>query len=161
MTFKTKFYAVSNFILPTFVTIILIIIGGVNFQIYDLFVIMPFFSATCVFYWCIFDVKRMPKFFVLLLGLLQDILYGLTLGSSSLLLLVLMGIVIPQRGNLLLQPFWVCWLVFSAFIALFAFMDMVLGSLLVGKIILDPIYVYKFLITVLFYPLLHRFFRLL
>lgn len=155
-----KFLQVSYAVIPCALTLFLIVLGSINYQIQGVAKIVPFFAALSVFYWGLYNPKRLNQYVVLFIGLFQDVVYGTTLGATSLLLLGFLWAVTTQREQVMNQSFALCWLLLGAGITLFAFASWLLNSALVGYLVFDITLLYQCIISILCYPLLYKLFRL-
>lgn len=105
----------ARFLAPKFLAIICIIISTEPLGIVGISHFMPMFGIIFIYYWSLYYPKLFPAWFVLMLGLLEDILYGMPLGISSFSNLLLFGVVLSQRRFLMREPFWVQWCCFMLF----------------------------------------------
>ncbi len=145
-------------LIPAFIAYLLVFLGGINFQLHAIHMIMPLFAVITVFYWQVYKPEYLQKITVFFLGIFQDILYSTVLGSSSLLLLLLVFGIRKYSGNLPNQPFWFCWVVFAAVCSVYVFCQWGLYSFLFKQIITNPAILYQLGITILLYPLFHKIF---
>lgn len=159
-SFREKLAGLGKSITPGVITIFLIIAGSANIQIPGFSAFVPLFAAMSVFYWGIYWPDMMPKWFVFVIGLFQDALYGTpAMGMTSLLLLLLWGIVVSQRRHLIKEPFLVIWSMFTLSIILFIFFGWVIFSLYLGEATFSSSSIMQFIFSVLFYPLVHKIFN--
>ncbi len=63
--------------------------------------------------WLIYYPSLVPLSLLVLLGLLQDCISGLTLGTSITILISIYGLVIYNRHHFNQHPFWILWLGFA------------------------------------------------
>lgn len=76
-------------------------------------VISPFLCLSAVFYW---SLHRQGRFYVvtlIILGIISDILIGVSLGFTPILFLIVFAISSWQKKNVLLKPFHQIWGIFS------------------------------------------------
>jgi rod shape-determining protein MreD len=73
----------------------------------------PFFLLMAVYYWAIYRPTVMPVAYTFILGLVVDIMAGLNLGLTALLLIGAQIIVQRSRLFLMGQPFVMVWLGFA------------------------------------------------
>lgn len=69
----------------------------------------PMLMLLCVYYWAVRDPEAMGPVSAFVLGLLHDILMGLPLGVSSLVLMLTQGVVVTQHRFFIDKPFLVTW----------------------------------------------------
>ena len=67
-----------------------------------------------VYYWALFFPATMPLLAVMVLGLLQDVLIGLPMGLSSLVLLLIWTAARLAARKMMIAQFIVVWVVFAA-----------------------------------------------
>jgi rod shape-determining protein MreD len=157
----SAFFRFSYAVIPTVVTIFLIILGGSNFQIDGIGSVIPFFAATALYYWRLYNPQRMRKMIVFCVGLVQDALYGTMFGSTSLILLLFLAIVKAQRDSIDGQPFWACWLIFVPNVAVYAALTWGINSVLNMHFAWSNLLLVQAGVTVLCYPLLHQLFSVI
>lgn len=73
----------------------------------------PFFLLMAVYYWAIYRPTLIPIAYVFALGILMDLLSGLPVGLSALLLVLCKAIVQSQRAFLMGQPYVTVWIGFA------------------------------------------------
>lgn len=145
-----------------FVTIVaLMLLGTVNYQLIHLSTFVPLFSLMAVFYWGIHFSDALSKWTVLILGLIQDMLYGTPIGTTSFLLLILYAILQSQRRYLQRESFPIVWLLFLLTAIVYACLEWVVYSLYWWDILPMLELSVKTALSILLYPLIHMcFYRL-
>lgn len=73
----------------------------------------PFFLLMAVYYWAIYRPTVMPALYTFFLGVVMDLLAGLPIGLSALILLALQAVVQRSRLFLMGQPYIMVWLGFA------------------------------------------------
>lgn len=73
----------------------------------------PAFTLMTVYHWTIYRPNLLPSTGLFVLGLLQDLLAGATLGMTSLILLLVRASLLPQRRHFIGRPFPFVWAGFS------------------------------------------------
>jgi len=119
---------------------------------------VPLFVAASVYYWAIFAPAALPRWFVFIAGIIQDLLYGTPVGSTSLALLLLWTLIAAQRTYLLKEPFMVIWFLFAVSLFLYCVVISILYMVLLGVGYFTASALMQYGITVVLYPLLHRLF---
>ena len=135
-------------------TLFLLVLAVVSFSVPYADQIKPYFLLMVVYYWAIYRPTMIPSYFLLIVGLLFDLLSGQSfIGITSLIFLIVQWVISDQRLFLMAQPFVVIWLIFSVTclggVVLQWFIFSVLSFQLVSVV---PIFL-QFLITVLLFPI--------
>ena len=141
--------------LPFWLAVALIVLGNVNIQIRD-FSPFPHFVSMMVFFWALYLPRVMTKLNVFILGILHDVLYGLPIGITSVALLVVWWLVVAQRRFLFKEPFWVIWLSYSIVLSGVMAFNVAAISLIYGEWMWEWRVVLLTLLSVGYYPFLHR-----
>lgn len=141
---------------PGLFAMALVIVSAVNFQIQGISIVMPVFPLMVVYYWAIYWPEMAPRWFVFLLGLFHDLVHLAPLGLSSLLLLLLWWVVTSQRRHLLKEPFTVIWLMFGLCGGLYLAAEWLVQSIIAGHLFTGSALWMRLIISVLFYPVLHK-----
>lgn len=121
----------------------------------------PMLAWIGVYYWSLFRPASLPYWFLFLLGIMQDLVCGLPLGLSSLLLLLLRLFITRGRHLITLQHFIAIWTGF----AIAAFVSGVLTFVLFSAIEDDweQVNLTRILLSSLFtfilYPVFHLLFN--
>lgn len=147
--------ASGRFMLPGILTLLLLLLSMVNFRLPGISEFMPFTVAMVVFYWALFVPRLMPKWFVFVLGILQDAAYGAPLGISSLIYLLLWWLVVSQRRYFVKETFVVLWAVFSVFALFITLLSWGIHSLFFDMPLPLGNMGLQWIFSVLFYPFLH------
>ena len=141
------------------ITIMLIVLGAVNYQIANFSTFFPMFLVMTVFYWTIFWPRLFSKWLVFALALFQDILYGTPVGITAFLSLIYWGGIISQRRFLVREQFLALWALFAVSLFFYIAVEFVAYSIYYKKILFSYEIIMRFLISVLIYPLVHKFFN--
>lgn len=114
-----------------------------------------------VYYWLLYRPTSLPFSALLVLAIMQDVLYGIVLGSSLLLFLMLKLIADWMRTRLMLQQFISAWISFAPIMLLLwlllSLVQTVVHPIMLGSV-LDA-FDFTFLLTWLLYPLFHILFN--
>lgn len=73
----------------------------------------PFFLLMAVYYWAIYRPTLMPVFYTFILGLVMDLISGLPVGLTALIMVALQTMVQKSRLFLMGQPYTTVWIGFS------------------------------------------------
>ncbi len=120
--------------------------------------VTPFLSLMAVYYWSIYRPDLMPVLLVFVAGLVQDVVTGNPLGLMALVLVLVHGIGVSQRGVFLGKSFPVEWWGFGLVALGAGIVAWILASLYYVNI-MDPTAVgVQALLTVAVYPLVTRVF---
>jgi rod shape-determining protein MreD len=92
--------------------------------------LQPATVLACVFFWSLFRPASMPPALVFVLGLFSDLLEDAPVGVAVLTLLVVHGLALRWRRDLVRQGFLVVWLAFCAVAAGAAALVWALNSVL-------------------------------
>ncbi len=138
---------------PCCVLFILVLVGVLPFGIPFMPEIMPMLTMIAIFYWTVYRPDLIPPVFIFFIGLIQDVLVGSLLGMNALALLLVYGITLTQRQVFLSKPFSVTWLGFIVISGGAFLMMWCLTGILNINIILNPVILFQFLLTIFLFPL--------
>ena len=94
-------------------TALLLLLGLVNFAVPYIGQVKPLFLLMAVYYWAVYRPTLIPPFMVFVLGVIIDLLSGLSfLGLTAFVMLAVQWVVRNQRLYLMGQPFVMIWLGF-------------------------------------------------
>lgn len=155
----TKILTLLKFSSPGYIAIILVIIGAFNFQIPGLAKFVPLFALMTIFYWCAYWPDLMPKWFVFLLGLFQDAIYGTPIGITPLLLIITWWVIVSGRKHLVKEPFIVIWLMFALVVTLYVISNWLLNSIYAGELLYSNTMWMQCVLTIVIYPVIHKLFN--
>jgi hypothetical protein len=118
--FKLRIFAIK------FLLVSLIIFNSILHKIPGISTILPQLIVMLSFYFAIYNSSMISTIYLLTLCFLTDLLQGLPVGLTAVVLLPLRAILINQKNLLLSRPFSIIWLVFmsynAAFMLLYVFM---------------------------------------
>lgn len=141
-------------LIPAGLSVIFVLVTVVPLPIPGYATIVPMLVLASVFFWAIHHPGLLPPVVVFAIGLLQDILSGALMGSSTVVFLLVYGVIVSQRTVFLNKSFLVVW---------FGFMMVTLGagtlswcfaSAFSGQLISSQAMLFKVLVTMAIYPLL-------
>ena len=101
--------------LPKILAIMLIILSFIPMGMPGISYFVPMIDIMIIFYWSIYHPKLLPQWFVLIMGILSDILFGQPIGMTSLSNLIFREITVSRRRFLIKEPFMTVWLNFALF----------------------------------------------
>lgn len=145
-------------LIPQLLAVLVIIISIQPLSISGISNVMPMLEVVFIYYWGIRYPKVFPAWFVVLIGLLQDVLYGTPLGMTSFSNIVLLSMVISQRKFLIKEPFWVQWGSFALFSFIISVVKWVLALILLHTMEVSNIVWIQWLLTWAIYIFVHTLF---
>ena len=120
---------------------------------------VPLFAVIAVYYWGLFRPTLLPNWFLFVIGLLQDALSGMALGTSSLIFIVFRLVVMSQRRVFSREQFWAMWLGFALMSVAVFFGYWLISSFVFQAFIPLSSGVIQWAITSAIYPLIHMLFN--
>ncbi len=156
-----RLIALFKMTVPALVTLTLVLLSTVDLHISGIERFVPLIAMISIFYWCIYWPSLLPAWFVFLLGIFQDFLYGTPLGISSLINLLLFWLVVSQRKYLIKETFWVVWAVFSFILLIFVLISSVVYSIYYEQFAISNDILMQWMVSVLVYPFLHKLFNVI
>ncbi len=147
----------ENTFLPSliiFISILVLILFNYSiFYIPSFIWIMPWLSTIGVFSWTIFSKKEFTIGHVFILGIIEDIIVGSSLGFHALALILIYRLSLQQRKYLAGKPFSVIWFAFSLSLILVYVIAFILNNILGNST--SSIGYINWLTTVLIFPVIH------
>ena len=140
--------------IPVATILLLVFIMIVPWRLPGFGPITPAFTLMAVFYWSIYRPDRLPYVATFCLGIVQDLLSGMPLGMTPLVLLIVQGILISQRRFLLGKSFLVVWWGFMIVAPTAAILSWTVGTMFFGALLAPVPIVVQVVMTVLLYPAL-------
>lgn len=141
-----------NRLMPTATTAICVIASVIPAHLPAFTTVTPAFALMAIYHWTLYRPDLLPFVAVFAAGLLLDMLTGAPLGISSLVLLIVYGLVLSQREHLLMRPFTVVWVGFLAVAAAAAALQWVVVSLFYGMLLDIRAFLFQGVVTVAVYP---------
>lgn len=138
--------------IPILLAVAFVLLGVLPYQIPLLGPIFPALALVVVYFWSIFRPELIPAAAVFLIGFFQDVLTGAPLGLSSLVLLVVHGVVVNQRRVFIGKSFWVAWMGFAVVAVGAALGCWVIASIYNGAFMAAGALAIQLLLTVAIYP---------
>ncbi|MBF0354307.1 MAG: rod shape-determining protein MreD [Alphaproteobacteria bacterium] len=142
--------------LPVVLTVLLLLLSLLPLKLPGLASIMPPLAMMGVFYWGVYRPDLLSGFSAFGIGVVQDLLAGLPLGVSALVLLLIHGFALARRRFFLSHAFPIVWGGFSLASAGAFFLTWLLIFFLAGRAPDPHPALIQFLLTVLIFPLLAR-----
>ncbi len=112
-TFWRRMDTLARHLVPCLSIFTLMLLGVVPLHIPALPAIVPALPLIAVFYWTLYRPDLVPAPAVFAAGLLQDILFGLPLGISACMLVLVHAAVTTQQRFFIGKSFGIIWLGFS------------------------------------------------
>jgi rod shape-determining protein MreD len=139
-------------LLPLLCTLVVVLIGAVPTRLPMFELVAPALTLIAVYYWTIYRPDLLNAFFILLLGILQDMLTGAPLGVTSFVLLLAYLVVVTQRKFFHGKSFSVVWWGFMLVALGAAVVSWSAHTLLAMRWIDPAAPALGLVLTVLFYP---------
>jgi rod shape-determining protein MreD len=146
--------------IPGITLLLCIFIASVPMGLPYLSDVTPFLSLMAVYYWSIYRPDLIPVVVVFLAGLLQDVLIGGPVGLLALVLVLVHGVGVSQRGVFLGKTFQVEWWGFGLVTVGAILFAWAVASIYFTTLIDSRAFVVQALLTVAIYPLVTRLFSL-
>lgn len=139
-------------VIAQMVILILFAFNVMTLSIPMLDVIRPAFFLMGIFYWAIYRPTLLSVLWVLLLGVVYDVLMGFPIGLHSLLFISIQYIIKTQRLFFMGQSFITIWFGFVLALGLLLFSEWIIFSLLQGVMINIKETALSLLLSVLLFP---------
>jgi rod shape-determining protein MreD len=115
--------------------------------------IFPMLTLSAIFYWTIYRPNLTPPILMFLIGLMQDIFFGTTIGLMAAIFLGVYGITLTQRKIFIAKTFYVMWLGFAVISAVAFTSIWTLSGLLSGSYVVSIVPLVQYVLTVLSFPI--------
>lgn len=139
---------------PLMITLALTYISVLPLRVPGLTPVTPVVTLIAVYYWSIYRPDLLPLVATFVIGIMQDTLSGAPLGLSSLILLLVQGVVISQRRFFHGKTFLVEWWGFILVAPVALLITWLLGSLYHGVFVAPRPLGFQLLLTIALYPAL-------
>ena len=103
----------SRQLTPFLLTILLIFISSVQYEIPNLGRVMPLFSLIAIFHWGVYRAELLPNYAVFFIGFFQDVLSGVPIGVHTLAYILVYNIILTQQRFFARKSFYIIWLGFA------------------------------------------------
>ena len=120
---------------------------------------MPILPLAPIFFWGANEAREMPFWFVFFIGILADGATGQTFGLSAVLNLFFLTTVHAQRKYIHKEGFVIKWGYFALLVAGYQLAAWGVNSLLLGHALPIGSAFFQWLLTICFYPFLHKGFE--
>jgi len=100
----------SRQLTPFLLTIMLVLLSAIPFQVPGLARIMPLFSLMAIFHWGVNRSELLPVYAVFCIGIFQDALSGVPMGVHTVVFVMAYSVVLAQHRFFLGKSFYVIWL---------------------------------------------------
>jgi rod shape-determining protein MreD len=145
---------------PMALAIILLIISTIPIHLVGISAFFPIVDVMVIYYWSNYRSSLLPNWFIFLLGILRDLIEGISLGVSPFSYLVVRLVVMSGKDAHKKESFIFIWQGF----AVVAFIAIILKWLLVSFSINTPLIlnsaIMQFMISIAIYPVFHWVFNL-
>lgn len=159
------FRYIIRLITPAFLCLLCIILSLIPNQIPYWSSFFPMFDLLFLYFWCVYRPQLMPLWFVFVLGIIQDAVYGtftdsnlnIIMGTTSFILILYRTSTISQQKVLIKERFIMVWLGFLVLSLAAVFLEWLLFMIFSGQFYWSHKLLIQWAITVLLYPVLHVF----
>ena len=144
----------SRQLTPFILTMFLVLLSAVPFQVPGLARVMPLFSLIVIFHWGIYRAELLPAYAVFIVGFFQDALSGVPMGVHTIVYVMTYGVVLAQQRFFARKPFYVVWLGFGlvsagATLLIWGFVSMMKGGVIDPRAVAS-----QYVLGVGFYPII-------
>ena len=144
----------SRQLTPFLLTIFLVLLSAVPFQVPGLVQVMPLFSLIVIFHWGVYGAELLPAYAVFVIGFFQDALSGVPMGVHTMTYVLTYNVVLAQQRFFAGKPFYVVWLGFGLVSAGTTLLIWGLVSTLKGGVIDPRAVASQYVLGIGFYPLI-------
>jgi rod shape-determining protein MreD len=148
-------------LLPGITLLVLVFLAEIPIPLPGYGTIAPELPLMAIFYWGIYRPDLLRSWFILAVGLLQDLLGGGAFGVSALVFLVTWQVVSSQRRLFVGQPFLTLWWGFSVVMLVVAVVGWAFHSLLQVTVLPFSPAFFQALMSLALYPFFAVIFILL
>lgn len=145
--------------MPALATLMLFLLGLVPIGMAGTGDFPPDICLISIYYWTIFRANAIPFWFVFLLGILRDSLFGVALGMSSLIFIFFRLLILSQQRYLIKETFWAMWVGFGLVIIPTLFIQWLMVSAYIKSLLPPMPTLMQWVFTFGLYPLLHLLFN--
>lgn len=141
-------------IVPFVLTLLLLLLSLLPFNIPAYAPVVPSLAMPAIYYWVVFRPDLMPLWATFLIGLVQDLLTGVPLGTGIMMLLILHLAVMGQRRIFTNASFAMLWVIFALLAALVFALGWILAAVLLPMTPSQEPVILQYALTVASYPCL-------
>jgi rod shape-determining protein MreD len=138
--------------IPALTVFLLLILSVLPFRIPDYATVTPLFALAGIYYWTIYHPELLPPVVVFFAGLMLDLLSGMPLGVSSLLLLLARSVVEGNRRFFVNRLFPFVWGGFTLLAAAAIALLWLIGGMLEGAMLDMRAAALQWVLTVASFP---------
>ena len=125
----------SRQLTPFLLTVLLIFISSVPYEIPNLGRVMPLLSLIAIFHWGVYRAELFPNYAVFFIGFFQDVLSGVPIGIHTLIYILAYNLILTQQRFFAGKSFYIIWLGFAVVSAVVMFLLWGFISILNGVVI--------------------------
>ena len=125
----------SRQLTPFLLTVLLIFISSVPYEIPNLGRVMPLLSLIAIFHWGVYRAELFPNYAVFFIGFFQDVLSGVPIGIHTLIYILAYNLILTQQRFFAGKSFYIIWLGFAVVSAVVMFLLWGAISILNGVVI--------------------------
>ena len=125
----------SRQLTPFLLTVLLIFISSVPYEIPNLGRVMPLLSLIAIFHWGVYRAELFPNYAVFFIGFFQDVLSGVPIGIHTLIYILAYNLILTQQRFFARKSFYIIWLGFAVVSAVVMFLLWGAISILNGVVI--------------------------
>ena len=103
----------SRQLTPFLLTILLVFISSIPYEIPNLGRVMPLLSLIAIFHWGLYRAELLPNYAVFFIGFFQDVLSGVPMGVHTLIYILAYNLILAQQRFFARKSFYVIWLGFA------------------------------------------------
>ena len=143
----------SRQLTPFFLTVFIIFLSAVPYEVPSLVSVMPLFSLIAVFHWGVYRSELLPPYAVFAIGIFQDALSGVPMGVFTIIYILTYNVVVAQQRFFARKSFYVVWLGFLVVSAGATFLVWGSLSFFKGSIIDPRAVIVQYMISLGCYPI--------
>lgn len=137
---------------PLLLTVFLVMVGAVPFPVSGVAAAPPMLGLAAFFYWAIYRPGLLGFGAAAGLGLFHDLLNGIPIGVTSLVYVLVYGLMTSQRRYFVSTRPWVLWAVFAPVALGASTLNWFLGSVLAAAPLPATAFLVAALVTLAIYP---------
>lgn len=139
---------------PFGLTLLLVIVNVLPLQVPGFARVVPMLALVAIYHWAVYRPELMPGYAVFVIGLLQDLLSGVPMGTNALVFLSVYAVVLWQRRFFVGKSFLITWLGFAVVSAGAAVQSWALVSAFYATLVEPRALLFQYMLTLGFFPML-------
>ena len=143
----------SRQLTPFFLTVFIIFLSAVRYDVPSLVGVMPLLSLIAIFHWGVYKPELLPPYAVFVIGIFQDALSGVPMGVFTITYILTYNVVVAQQRFFSRKSFYVVWLGFLVVSAGATFLVWAVLSFFKGAIIDPRAVIIQYVISLGCYPI--------